>query len=78
MLSANCKRWIYIFPLQRDIHSCTQSWNMSGGSSGHRARQPERFPPGQLWSPWVVVVGPGLLVVLVLVVGAVVVVVGVS
>ena len=61
------------------MHSWTQSWNMSGGSSGQRARHPERFPPGQLWSPWVVVVGPGLAVVLVLVVvGAAVVVVGVS
>ena len=60
------------------MHSCTQSWNMSGGSSGQRARQPDRFPPGQLWSPWVVVVGPGFVVLLVVVVAFSVVVVGVS
>merc|ERR550539_1521295 len=65
----------YFLPLQRAMHSWTQSWNISGGESGHRARQPLKLPPGQLWSTWEVVVGPEGSVVRDVVGGALVVVV---
>jgi len=51
------------------MHSLTHAWNMTGSSSGHRAIQAARDPPGQLG----LAVGPAVVVVVVVVVAFVVV-----